>query len=163
MNEEYVKRRVEISKNIVGIRVLSPSQLTQILFEKGLYSKGKCLICGNPVTGQRRTYCSEKCSEDIFNYYNQNYIRTRLINDRGRRCEANCGKEWKTFPDETLELHHKIPIHDGGTTFDDDNLILLCTKCHGGAHREYNNGKKQKAFEQKRDLMDDYWNKFIDN
>ncbi len=157
MSEEYIKRRIEISKEIVCIRVLSPGQLMQILFEKGLYKKKHCLMCGDPLTGRRTSYCSEQCSEDVFNYYNQNYIRTRLINERGWRCEGDCGTEWKEFPDETLELHHKIPIHDGGTTFDDDNLILLCTKCHGKDHQDYNKKKKQKVMTKKQDQMDKYW------
>lgn len=170
MVKAYIEKRIALTKKIGGIRIMSPGQLMQFLSHEGLYKKGKCLMCGAPVKGRRTTYCSEKCAYDVFSYYNQDNIRTRLINERGRRCEIkDCDMVWTTtFPDESLELHHKIPIHDGGTTFDDDNLILLCTKHHGEAHRAYNDKKREaeaevarKITEEKKEKMKEYWSGLV--
>ena len=52
--------------------------------------------------------------------------RARLITKYGKRC-MQCGY------DGNIELHHKKRIVDGGG-HDEDNLILLCEKCHAEAH-----------------------------
>lgn len=52
--------------------------------------------------------------------------RKRLIKSRGHKCEK-CG-----FPGY-IELHHILEVSKGGKN-NDDNLILLCEKCHAEAH-----------------------------
>lgn len=56
----------------------------------------------------------------------QEFARKRLIKKRGNKCEK-CGYEGY------IELHHIISVQDGGK-FEDENLILLCEKCHAEAH-----------------------------
>lgn len=34
---------------------------------------------------------------------------------------------------ETLEVHHKIPVNEGGND-DKENILVLCTPCHRMAH-----------------------------
>lgn len=57
-------------------------------------------------------------------------------------CGLACGGGWvynwggriKTFElNGTHEIHHVIPIYKGGTT-KNDNLILLCISCHKKRH-----------------------------
>ena len=59
--------------------------------------------------------------------------RKHLINKYGNACKF-CGYTGM------LEVHHIIPVCDGGTN-DLDNLILLCELCHCEAH-----GAKKKIF-----------------
>jgi 5-methylcytosine-specific restriction endonuclease McrA len=45
-----------------------------------------------------------------------------------------------------FEVHHIIPVEDGGTD-EQQNLILLCRECHVEVHR------RQEAFKRYRALM----------
>jgi 5-methylcytosine-specific restriction endonuclease McrA len=60
------------------------------------------------------------------NSRSQELARKRIIKARGKKCEL-CGYEGY------VELHHIVEAVNGGT-FTDDNLILLCEKCHAEAH-----------------------------
>ena len=52
--------------------------------------------------------------------------RKRIIKQRGHKCES-CG-----YPGY-IELHHVLEVGNGGTN-NDDNLKMLCEKCHADAH-----------------------------
>lgn len=60
------------------------------------------------------------------NRASQQCARKRILKTRGKRCER-CGRTGY------VELHHIVPIKEGGI-HDDDNLILLCDRCHREAH-----------------------------
>ena len=60
------------------------------------------------------------------NQKSQQLARKRTIKARGNKCEE-CG-----YPGY-VELHHIIEMKDGGT-HDDNNMLLLCEKCHAEAH-----------------------------
>jgi 5-methylcytosine-specific restriction endonuclease McrA len=47
-----------------------------------------------------------------------------IIKRRGRKCE-DCGAEGYVIGDHVNE------IRDGGALLDEDNIMLLCAKCHG--------------------------------
>ena len=58
-----------------------------------------------------------------------NYLRKKIIEERGARCE-NCGFDnYK----ECIEVHHIIPAAKGGTN-NPKNLIVLCSICHRYLH-----------------------------
>ena len=60
-------------------------------------------------------------------------IRKNIIKERGYICEM-CGyKPEQKDPFAFLDLHHIIPVEYGGLNIR-KNLILLCEKCHMGAH-----------------------------
>lgn len=64
-------------------------------------------------------------------YHNRNMktqqtVREKTIKQRGHKCEK-CGYTGY------IELHHIIEVSKGGT-FDNDNLMLLCEKCHAEEH-----------------------------
>jgi 5-methylcytosine-specific restriction endonuclease McrA len=45
-----------------------------------------------------------------------------------------------------LEVHHNMPIKDGGAEFDIDNCVTLCIECHKARHSSINNYiSKQRA------------------
>lgn len=52
--------------------------------------------------------------------------RKRIIKLRGNKCEK-CG--YKGY----IEHHHIVRIIDGGTN-QNENILLLCEKCHAEAH-----------------------------
>lgn len=54
--------------------------------------------------------------------------RTKIINRDGNAC-LRCGIE----AGDDLEVHHILPISQGGTN-DDENLATLCERCHEAAH-----------------------------
>lgn len=56
----------------------------------------------------------------------QDTMRKRLLRRCGHQCQQ-CGFIGY------VELHHRISVRDGGT-FAEDNLILLCERCHKTAH-----------------------------
>ena len=53
-------------------------------------------------------------------------LRQRVLDRDGHRC-VNCGST------ETLEMHHVIPLSQGGTNHL-DNLQTLCNPCHATTH-----------------------------
>lgn len=59
----------------------------------------------------------------------------RRQRDRARERDnfqcADCGRNFR------LEVHHKLPIAEGGTD-DLDNLVTLCRDCHIALHRTNN-------------------------
>lgn len=110
----------------------------------------KCAFCGNILPAQRgnnRKYCSPKCARDAETEKNMKAISAKsnhlskikhdIYSVFEHKC-ALCG--WKIS--NTLlkcnnkyqyaygnEIHHIIPIKDGGTD-EFDNLILLCPNHH---------------------------------
>lgn len=59
-------------------------------------------------------------------------VRNAYFNDHPL-CE-DCEKRGRTTP--AREIHHIIPIENGGGRLDVDNLISLCSACHHLRHRE---------------------------
>ena len=56
----------------------------------------------------------------------QTLARKRILKARGKQCEE-CG--YKGY----VELHHTIPVSEGGD-HSRDNVVLLCDTCHRQAH-----------------------------
>ena len=65
---------------------------------------------------------------DVWSGYPPDWDRRRaLVHNRDNSCCAECGVG------NTLQLHHKRAIREGGT-HRLDNLVLLCAVCHSEAH-----------------------------
>lgn len=56
----------------------------------------------------------------------KNFMRSKLIRERGYKCECCGNSEWMGSP-ITLEIHH---IDEDKTNNDESNLQLLCPNCH---------------------------------
>ena len=52
-------------------------------------------------------------------------IRRRVLDAAGWRCR--CGRL-------ALEVHHLVPIAEGGAPFDETNLEARCVECHRDEH-----------------------------
>lgn len=66
--------------------------------------------------------------------------RTKLFRERGHRCEM-CGY------DGYLEVHHILSVEKGGDN-KDNNLKIVCEKCHADLHGY----KKVKWIDERRKL-----------
>ena len=98
-----------------------------------------CIWCGKKLKGRNTTTCQPACWQQFYTHFYHSGVRQRLIHERGRNCES-CNVKYNNL--WHIELHHKIPLCDGGAPWDDDNLILLCPACHLQAHRDYRFEKK---------------------
>ena len=59
-----------------------------------------------------------------------------VIKRDGGKCRT-CGSR------NRIQVHHIIPVKDGGGLCGPENLITLCGICHGIAHRKPRIGDKQ--------------------
>ncbi|MDH6126184.1 HNH endonuclease [Kitasatospora sp. GP82] len=57
--------------------------------------------------------------------------RMLILERDGLQCR-NCGQK-PGAPGVSLQVHHILPVHQGGDN-SDDNLVTLCSHCHGGRH-----------------------------
>ena len=114
---------------------------------------GYCEWCGKPLPKRRSSCCSKECTW----YFNRatnsaygagggggyrNHIMRRdnytcqrcgtfhaWINKNGIPCPTNDGE---------LDVHHIIPVSEGGDD-NPDNLITLCRDCHKEVHKSNEN------------------------
>ncbi len=89
--------------------------------------KGLCQICGCPVRGRRRTWCSEGCVDLYLD--NHNWARAAWVAKvrAGQRCQR-CGNRGY------METNHIRPVNGmsrEGCASHQDGLEVLCHECHG--------------------------------
>lgn len=93
----------------------------------------RCLECGTRTEGSRCSHCHARREVDewtarrqIRSGWDWDKIR-KAVRARDRAC-VRCGSTHR------LEVHHRIPLADGGANTL-DNLELRCQICHRAAHR----------------------------
>ena len=101
-------------------------QSTQILIPQEYIEndrKGLCRVCGKLVKRPFRKYCSTIHSLEYQKCFKTwTGLRDRILANQ-ESCEK-CGNEDK------LEVDHKLAIMNGGEMWNEDNLQVLCHKCH---------------------------------
>ena len=103
-----------------------------------VYGPGNCLYCGRPLPPQRRKYCSDEHGyyyrEDTnpWHYIDWHDYRNAIIRRDDSKC-TQCALP-KTYL-KPLEVHHIIPLHNGGQEFEPTNCTTLCKQCHNIKHR----------------------------
>lgn len=112
---------------------------------KARASKKKiCHYCGKDLPKGKRSYCSEECKRHWQCWAGICSLRTnsirREIHKKFEFACTECGEVFsQTFesgvevPRFYGEVHHIIPLHEGGLDVF-DNLTLLCTECHKQKH-----------------------------
>ena len=96
-----------------------------------------CIICGKKLPKYKRKYCSNKCFNNWIRLLilDWNTIRERVLKRDNYTCQ-DCGLY---DPDKYhLQVHHIVPIKDGGDEFDENNCVTLCKECHLKRHRFLN-------------------------
>jgi 5-methylcytosine-specific restriction endonuclease McrA len=115
-----------------------------------------CRACGKLLLNKDGTptmgywSCSVKCSWFVRNFdwgcVRYDFLGRLWIEQgkdpKGKKCQ-NCGTYRKDRYKDDIEIHHKVPIHCLDETnftlvWDPKNLIALCRKCHGKAHKRRN-------------------------
>jgi len=161
INEDFKRVRDELiykipRKGDVVSRSLNPRELKHGLKKKGYTNV--CVLCGEATAeertgdGRRSTYfCSQDHSKLWNKFFYPKFIKERILNERGRRCEkSGCSNS------EGLELHHKEPINGGGLVFKDKNLVLLCEKHHKEQHKELYWENKYERINEKHKSLDNF-------
>lgn len=128
-------------------------------FEQFYKEKGKlpvpdglhCIICGIKFEkpDKRKSYCTKECYQEWCNSLNIGNWETtrRQVLIRDGKC-IDCGVtesqiEYNMDRDRNgFEVHHIVPISEGGNEFDINNCITLCVDCHIKRHN--NIGKAMK-------------------
>ena len=77
----------------------------------------------------------DSLSENAFNKAPTKKQRMRVIKRDGFKCRV-CGRRSVDCTDIELHVHHIKPWANRGVT-DDENLITLCSTCHGGIEPHY--------------------------
>jgi len=102
-----------------------------------------CVICGKKLSGRRRKYCTDECYEQWYvkNIKKDFNLLRRMVKKRDDYKCKECGVSDYDINTE-LEVHHIIPIKDGGEEFNINNCITLCKKCHKKKHQKVKQVKK---------------------
>ena len=111
-----------------------------------------CAVCGKEIPSTRKSnrvkYCSEKCAREAQKKQQIHRIADRANRLGSKRWDAYwrydfrcalCGwriteERWvwhkgKMQYSRGLEVHHIVPVAEGGTE-EEQNLIVLCPNCH---------------------------------
>lgn len=112
--------------------------------------KRPCAVrfCKNPaISGSRFCLFHTQKYQEEKREKNRDYARTRqdkFINnlyktDKWKKLRSEVLSERKTCEEcgerKAEEVHHIVPVKDGGSFFDKRNLIALCKSCHAKKHR----------------------------
>ena len=82
----------------------------------------ECTWCGSPCLPPRSSWCSKHCYEEAQPYLVPQIMSHRVwVRDNGR-C-VFCGEHGH-------EVDHIIPVSRGGGLCTEENLRLLCKRCH---------------------------------
>ena len=112
-----------------------------------------CVVCGSPLRGRQRSFCSRGCKNRHTNYHQQSYAKqlergrinkSRLVEMMGGQC-MRCGYARNL---SALEFHHRDPSRksfqlDARTLAnrrwaqvetEAAKCDLLCSNCHAETH-----------------------------
>lgn len=93
--------------------------------------RGTCRVCGEPASGRRTRYCSERCSDiasAVQSMFSWTSVRERILKRDDRTCQnENCGASGEGVD---LQVDHIRPVSEDGHPLDERNLITLCDECH---------------------------------
>ena len=117
-----------------------------------------CNHCGKTfnTTNVKKLYCCTLCKTKYS--YRMRHAEGNSVNHKTLillPCEV-CG--WK---EATRDLHHIIPISEGGSN-DDTNLVTLCPNHHRCAHNNLVSQEQLKAIAMSRTMSSPAWSAGVD-
>ncbi len=106
--------------------------------QKDAEGRRLCSLCGVPVSGRRKSWCSQACV-DRYMLSHQGVARDRVWQRDGGVC-ALCGRDpsdvhgpflsvWQAKKAKAWEADHIVPLIEGGE-HSMENLRTLCLVCH---------------------------------
>lgn len=103
---------------------------------------GLCDLCGSPLFGKRRRWCSSYCNKAWVRQHRWTQARRDVVKRDGHRC-VTCGSG------DRLEVNHIVPRNGGGYGFGcwhhHSNLETLCHDCHVVVTREQRVARRLQA------------------
>lgn len=122
-NHKYKESRVNCSECGAEIEVQPIKLETQENYYCDQSCYGEWLSKHN--TGENHhQFDPDKPDSGIYHTKRWRNLRAKVIEQDGGVCQV-CGT------DESLIVHHVIPIKSGGAKWDIDNLVTMCRSCHG--------------------------------
>ena len=155
-------------------------------FPTGRFCKG----CGTTDLPPRRSsWCSQECQDDFYSKFLWQWVVSRVLDEHNccwicgidrsipkEGVKLGYSREHGQYIDcdyiridckyggiSLWQVHHIQPVNangGGGRVFDRDNLAMVCTKCHGVAHRELNEEHRPSPEQKMRNdgytLLEDY-------
>ena len=109
--------------------VLNTKDINKLYEEIGL--KHVCLWCGKELDEDNHRHFCQKGSghaNRFYNRYSWAYVRDRIL--KMHPICHRCGES------RSEEVHHIMPLIEGGSFYDSANLEALCHRCHMETHRE---------------------------
>ncbi len=111
--------------------------------------KGNCVMCGKPLRGRQKMYCSRACkNKDLQSYQAQQRRglrrKRRLIDEAGGRCTI-CGYRENlaalvfhhteyTGKDFKLDMRSLSNRRFEAVRLEVDKCVLVCANCHARLH-----------------------------
>jgi len=80
-------------------------------------------ICQKFKNGNWRKFCDLHDSYSLLRETDWGFFKTRILFRDNHTCQK-CGSH------KELEVDHKVAIMNGGDMWDENNLWVLCNKCH---------------------------------
>lgn len=98
-----------------------------------------------------------KIGKNIYQTKAWQNVRHAVLKRDGYKCRK-CGRHG------AIEIHHVVPLADGGKPFDMENLESLCRRCHFGETGRQNRARRDALHpltpEQKAER--EVWNRLVD-
>lgn len=122
-------------------RAIDPAKRFPVISGRGPHGRPFCRRCLKEVPSGRRSWCSDQCQLNAYIECYPSYARHALWK-RDRGLCANCGKQdpYANGDLGSWQVHHLLPIKNGGAGSPLDKLITLCTSCHNKAHTKKKGG-----------------------
>lgn len=92
--------------------------------------------------------CCVDCNIEVSHTYNLDKLLGREsfihVGSENKIQALNIHREKQKIVRPMSEIHHIIPVSEGGAMWDESNLVTVCHECHKKRHRELRNATAKK-------------------
>lgn len=118
-----------------------PAKDGELIILTGYEGAGKCYWCGGELPGKRRCYCCGECERNYYEAFCWIDASRKALVRENHTCQ-DCG-----LRDRLVGVHHIVPLRGGYRLWNvlnrQENLEVLCLKCHTTADRERRQWEKR--------------------